>query len=128
MTEKFFIMTETKEFVAGVSENINFTEKAISEVKKIMQTENVPADYSLRVGVKGGGCSGLTYTLGFDSEIRAGDSILEYGDIKVVIDMKSNLYLNGTEVDFTDGLNGTGFTFNNPNAKRTCGCGSSFGV
>lgn len=121
-------MTESKEFVAGVSENINFTEKAIKEVKKIMEAESVPSEYALRVGVKGGGCSGLTYTLGFDSEIRPGDSILEYGDIKVVIDMKSNLYLNGTEVDFTDGLNGTGFTFNNPNAKRTCGCGSSFGV
>jgi iron-sulfur cluster assembly protein len=116
------------EFIPGVSEDINITDKAISEVKKIMGENNIPAEYGLRVGIKGGGCSGLTYTLGFDAEERPGDNIIEKDGVKVFIDMKSNLYLSGTELDFTDGLNGRGFVFNNPNAKRTCGCGSSFGV
>lgn len=120
--------TETKEFVPGVSDEINVTEKAVGEIKKIMQENNVPDGYGLRVGVKGGGCSGLTYTLGFDAESRAGDNIIEFGGVKIYIDMKSNLFLNGTEIDYTDGLNGKGFVFNNPNAKKTCGCGSSFGV
>lgn len=116
------------EFVPGVSEEINITDKAITEVKKIMEENSIPGDYGLRVGIKGGGCSGLTYTLGFDAEERPGDNIIEKDGVKVYIDMKSNLYLSGTELDFTDGLNGRGFVFNNPNAKRTCGCGSSFGV
>jgi iron-sulfur cluster assembly protein len=120
--------TQTKEFIPGVSEDINVTAKAIAEIKKIMEENNVPADYGLRVGIKGGGCSGLSYTLGFDAESRAGDNVLEIEGVKIYIDMKSNLYLSGTELDFTDGLNGRGFVFNNPNAKRTCGCGSSFGV
>jgi iron-sulfur cluster assembly protein len=120
--------TETQEFVPGVSDKINVTEKAIGEIKKIMQENNVPDDYGLRIGVKGGGCSGLTYTLGFDAESRAGDSMLEFGGVKIYVDMKSNLFLDGTEIDYTDGLNGKGFVFNNPNAKKTCGCGSSFGV
>ena len=116
------------EFIPGVSEEINITDKAISEVKKIMEENSIPGEYGLRVGIKGGGCSGLTYTLGFDGEERPGDNIIEKDGVKVYIDMKSNLYLAGTELDFTDGLNGRGFVFNNPNAKRTCGCGSSFGV
>jgi iron-sulfur cluster assembly protein len=116
------------EFIPGVSEEINITDKAIAEVKKIMEENSIPGEYGLRVGIKGGGCSGLTYTLGFDGEERPGDNIIEKDGVKVYIDMKSNLYLAGTELDFTDGLNGRGFVFNNPNAKRTCGCGSSFGV
>ncbi len=116
------------EFIPGVSEEINITDKAIAEVKKIMEENSIPSEYGLRVGIKGGGCSGLTYTLGFDGEERPGDNIIEKDGVKVYIDMKSNLYLSGTELDFTDGLNGRGFVFNNPNAKRTCGCGSSFGV
>ncbi|HEX2788523.1 MAG TPA: iron-sulfur cluster assembly accessory protein [Ignavibacteria bacterium] len=120
--------TQTKEFIPGVSDEINVTEKAVSEIKKIMQENNVPEGYGLRVGIKGGGCSGMTYTLGFDAETRTGDNILEFDGVKIYIDMKSNLYLNGTEIDYTDGLNGKGFVFNNPNAKKTCGCGSSFGV
>lgn len=120
--------TQTKEFIPGVSEDINVTSKAIAEIKKIMEENNIPADYGLRVGIKGGGCSGLSYTLGFDAESRIGDNVLEVDGVKIYIDMKSNLYLSGTELDFTDGLNGRGFVFNNPNAKRTCGCGSSFGV
>ena len=120
--------TEIKEFEAGVSEDINITDKAITEIKKIMKENEIPADYFLRVGIKGGGCSGLTYTLGFDTEERPGDNEIGKDGVRIMIDMKSFLYLSGTELDYTDGLNGKGFTFNNPNAKRTCGCGSSFGV
>ncbi len=121
-------MSETQEFIAGVSEDINITEKAISEIRKIMGENKIPEGYGLRVGVKGGGCSGLTYTLGFDPEERTGDSIIEKDGVKIFIDMKSSLYLSGTEIDFTDGLTGRGFVFNNPHAVKTCGCGGSFGV
>ncbi|MFQ5751331.1 MAG: HesB/IscA family protein [bacterium] len=107
---------------------ITLTEKAISEVKKIMQQENPVETMGLRVGVKGGGCSGLSYFLNFEKEPRPDDNVLEFEGIKVFLDPKSALYLRGTELNFSDGLNGTGFTFVNPNAQRTCGCGSSFGV
>ena len=107
---------------------IKITEKAANEVKKIMEENNVPENYGLRVGVKGGGCSGLTYTLGFDGEQKDGDTIIEYNGVKLYVDGKSLFYLSGTELDFTDGLNGKGFIFNNPNAAKTCGCGESFGV
>jgi iron-sulfur cluster assembly protein len=117
-----------KEFIPGESEEVNVTEKAIKEMKKIMLENKIPEEYGLRVGVKGGGCSGLSYTLGFDPEERIGDTVLEKDGVKIFIDMKSNLYLSGTEIDFTDGLTGRGFVFNNPKAVKTCGCGSSFGV
>ena len=93
-----------------------------------MAENNIADDYDLRIGVKGGGCSGLTYTLGFDNEQKTGDKIIERDGVKMRVDWKSILYLAGTEIDYTDGLNGKGFVFNNPNAKKTCGCGSSFGV
>ena len=121
-------VTETTEFIAGVSEDINVTDKAVKEIKKLMEENKIPEGYGLRVGVKGGGCSGLTYTLGFDPEERTGDTVLEKDSVKLFIDMKSFLYLSGTEIDFTDGLTGKGFVFNNPQAVKTCGCGSSFGV
>lgn len=104
---------------------ITVTPKATSEIKKIMAQENV-GDCAIRVGVKGGGCSGLSYFLVLDKESRPDDNILEFDGVKVYLDSKSALYLQGTELDFTDGLQGTGFTFKNPNAMRTCGCGSSF--
>ena len=107
---------------------IKITEKAASEVMKIREENNVPNKYGLRVGVKGGGCSGLTYTLGFDAEAKEGDTVIEQHDVKLFVDGKSLFYLSGTELDFTDGLNGKGFVFNNPNATKTCGCGESFGV
>lgn len=108
--------------------DIKLTEKAANEIRKIMNENSVPVSYGLRVGVKGGGCSGLTYTLGFDGEPREGDTIIEDKEIKLFIDGKSLFYLSGTELDFSDGLNGKGFVFTNPNAKKTCGCGESFGV
>ena len=117
---------KTKEFVPGVTEDVHITDKAVKEIKKIMEENNIPQNYGLRIGIKGGGCSGMTYTLGFDSESKPTDNIIERDGLNIYIDMKSFLYLTGTELDFTDGLSGKGFIFNNPNAKRTCGCGSSF--
>jgi iron-sulfur cluster assembly protein len=107
---------------------IVLTEKAVAEVKKIMEQNSIPETYGLRVGVKGGGCSGLSYTLGFDADKREGDKVLEQDGVRMFIDSKSLFYLMGTQLDFTDGLNGRGFVFNNPQAAKTCGCGSSFGV
>ena len=93
-----------------------------------MQEAGLDASHFLRVSVKGGGCSGLSYNLDFDNEEKTGDQFFEDNGIKITLDMKSFLYLAGTELDFTDGLNGKGFNFNNPNASRTCGCGESFSV
>jgi iron-sulfur cluster assembly protein len=107
---------------------ITISSKAIKEIHKIMEENNFTQDVGLRVGVKGGGCSGLTYSMGFDPESRDGDTIIEQDDIKLYVDGKSLFYLMGTELDFTSGLNGKGFVFNNPNAIKTCGCGESFGV
>jgi iron-sulfur cluster assembly protein len=107
---------------------ITITEKAAKEVATIRTENSIPENYLLRIGVKGGGCSGLSYSLGFDGDIKETDEILEIGGVKLVIDSKSLFYLGGTELDYSDGLNGRGFVFNNPNAVRTCGCGSSFGV
>src|SRR5436305_10416320 len=106
---------------------IQMTDKAVSEIKRILTTDPTANGANLRVMVVGGGCSGMSYKLGFDNQpVAASDKVFEKDGIKIVCDPKSFLYLTGTELDFTDGLNGTGFVFNNPNAKRTCGCGSSF--
>ena len=107
---------------------ISLTEKALTEIKRIMSENKVPESFGVRVGVKGGGCSGFTYTLGFDGEVKEGDTIIEDNEVKLFIDGKSLFYLSGTELDYSDGLNGKGFVFSNPNATKTCGCGESFGV
>ncbi len=112
----------------SLQNEIDITEKAIKQVRRIKEENNIPETYGLRVGVKGGGCSGLTYQLGFDGEAKDGDTVIEKDGIKVFIDGKSIFYLSGTVLDFSDGLNGKGFSFNNPNATKTCGCGESFGV
>ncbi len=106
---------------------ITVTESAKSQAIKLMTEEGLSNSF-IRVGVKGGGCSGLSYELSFDNEIKEGDQEFEDKGIKVVCDRKSFLYLMGTELDYSGGLNGKGFTFNNPNASRTCGCGESFSV
>lgn len=111
-----------------IQSEIRITDKASGEIKRIMNENKIPAGYGLRVGVKGGGCSGMTYSLGFDAETRDGDTIIDSEGVKLFIDGKSLFYLSGTELDFSDGLNGKGFVFNNPNATKTCGCGESFGV
>ncbi|HNR18425.1 MAG: iron-sulfur cluster assembly accessory protein [Bacteroidetes bacterium] len=107
---------------------ITVTEKAKEKAIELMEKDGKPVEAFIRVGVEGGGCSGLSYKLEFDTEIKEGDKVFEDKGIKIVCDRKSFLYLVGTELDFTDGLNGKGFQFHNPNASRTCGCGESFAV
>jgi iron-sulfur cluster assembly protein len=107
---------------------ISLTERAAHEVKRIVTEQKLPEATALRVGVKGGGCSGFSYTLGFDDQIGETDQVLEIDGVKVVCDPKSFLYLNGTQIDFEDNLMGRGFKFGNPNAAKTCGCGESFSV
>ena len=104
---------------------IQVTEKAAEQIKKIMDKEGL-RDHGLRVAVIGGGCSGMSYKLQFDKESTQDDKVYEQGGVRIIVDKKSSIFLNGTTLDFSDGLNGTGFTFSNPNAKSTCGCGTSF--
>ena len=106
------------------------SEKAKAKVNKLMEDAGIAnaSSYFLRVGVVGGGCSGLSYKLDFDNEQKPMDQVFEDNGVKVVTDLKSFLYLVNTELDFSDGLNGKGFYFNNPNASRSCGCGESFAV
>jgi len=108
---------------------ITLTESAKEKALKLFSESNLnPTTSFIRVGVKGGGCSGLSYVLDFDSELKPGDQEFEDKGIKIVCDKKSLLYLLGTELDHSDGLNGKGFEFRNPNAERVCGCGESFSV
>ena len=104
---------------------VKLTPKAIEMIKKAIAEEGL-TDHGLRIAVHGGGCSGLQYALDFSNESRMGDTVLNVDGLTVYIDMASAQYLNGTEIDYVTGLQGAGFKFNNPNAKRTCGCGSSF--
>jgi iron-sulfur cluster assembly protein len=106
---------------------IKVTESAKKQAIRLMEDDGKEG-YFIRVGVDGGGCSGLMYQLTFDNEQKEGDKEFEDNGIKVVVDKKSYLYLIGTTLDFSGGLNGKGFVFNNPNADRTCGCGESFAV
>ena len=107
---------------------ITVTENAKNHAFELIKAENRPSDTFIRVGVEGGGCSGLSYKLEFDNQLKEGDKMFEDKGIKIVVDRKSFLYLVGTELEYTGGLNGKGFVFNNPNASRTCGCGESFSV
>lgn len=107
---------------------ITITDKAKNKIEELMQESTMDPSHFLRVSVKGGGCSGLTYNIDFDNQEQKDDQFFEDKGIRIALDMKSFLYLAGTELDFTDGLNGKGFNFNNPNASRTCACGESFSV
>jgi len=108
---------------------ITLTENAKTKAISLFAESNLDADNSfIRVGVKGGGCSGLSYVLEFDSDLKPGDSEFTDKGIKIVCDKKSLLYLIGTELDHSDGLNGKGFEFKNPNASRVCGCGENFSL
>ncbi|RYY81929.1 MAG: iron-sulfur cluster assembly accessory protein [Chitinophagaceae bacterium] len=109
---------------------IYVSDKAREKVRQLMTDAGVADDpsYFLRVGVVGGGCSGLSYKLDFDNEQKPMDQVFEDNGVKVVTDLKSFLYLVNTMLEFSDGLNGKGFYFDNPNASRTCGCGESFAV
>ena len=108
---------------------IKVSEEAKKKISALMSEEgfNVEADY-VRVGVKSGGCSGLSYELKFDKAQSEGDKLFEDNDVKIVVDKRSVLYLAGTILEYSGGLNGKGFVFNNPNAQRTCGCGESFSL
>ncbi len=106
---------------------LKFTAGALAEIKTLIYEKEVPADHALRVGVKGGGCSGMSYILGFDV-IKDTDDVYEVEGIKMVMNKAHGLYLAGMEVDYVSGLDNRGFVFNNPNASSTCGCGTSFAV
>ena len=107
---------------------ITVSENAKEYIERLMKDQNDTSNAFVRVGVKGGGCSGLEYQLTFDTEMKQGDEVYEDKGIKVVVDFKSLLYLYGTELDYSGGLNGKGLTFKNPNATKTCSCGESFSV
>lgn len=107
---------------------ITISEKAKKRITELKAESAYTDDYFLRVGVESGGCSGLSYKLGFDNVVKDGDEVMDDNGVRLVTDKRSVLYLFGTELDFSDGLNGKGFTFNNPNASRTCSCGESFAV
>ncbi|MFN0204324.1 MAG: HesB/IscA family protein [Bacteroidia bacterium] len=107
---------------------ITVTDTAKQHILHLRKEGGYAESHALRVSVEGGGCSGLAYKLNFDNEAQAGDQTIEYNEIKLVVNMKSLLYLVGTELDFTGGLKGEGFHFKNPNASRTCACGESFSV
>ncbi len=116
-------MNTTKDTV--VAQPINLTEGAITHLKRIIIEQNVPEDHGLRIGVKGGGCSGFSYLLGFDVQ-KEKDDTFDIGGIKVLMEKSHGIYLLGMEIDWVEGLNNRGFSFNNPNASDTCGCGTSF--
>lgn len=107
---------------------ISVTDKAKERIAEIRTEEGHTPKHNVRVAVKGGGCSGLMYDLLFDEKLEDSDQVFEDKGVKVIVDKKSLLYLVGTTLDFTDGLNGKGFQFVNPNASRTCGCGESFSI
>ncbi len=105
---------------------VQLTERAAQEVLSIIKQQNLPENTYLRVGVKGGGCSGFSYSLDLTDSVGENDETFEQHGVKLICDSKSYLYLNGVAVDFKDEVMGRGFVFNNPNATHTCGCGSSF--
>jgi len=104
---------------------IKLTKGAVEQLEQIRKNQNIPESHGLRVGVKGGGCSGFSYILGFDEQ-KENDQTFEVNGLKVMMQKSHGLYLLGMEIDFVDGLNNRGFSFSNPNADETCGCGTSF--
>lgn len=112
----------------GVELGVTISELAAKKIRQFATKQGIQENIGVRVAVKGGGCSGLTYDLEITDEERDTDKVVEQHGIKVMIDKKSYIFLVGTELEFSDGLNGKGFVFTNPNAKKTCGCGTSFSV
>ena len=107
---------------------VSLSESAANEVKKIITDQSLPEETVLRVGVQGGGCSGFSYSLNFDTSVSEKDRVAEFFGVKLAVEKKFDPYLDGTVVDFHDGLEKRGFVFNNPNVAKSCGCGSSFQV
>ena len=115
--------------MTATDNSITVTDKAKARIRQLMEEAGqTDPSYFLRVSVVGGGCSGLSYKMDFDNELKSADQVFDNEDLKIVTDLKSFLYLVNTELDFSDGLNGKGFYFHNPNASRTCACGESFAV
>ena len=112
----------------GIELGVAISEKAAEKIKYFAARDGFTGNVGVRVAVKGGGCSGLTYDLDITDEELPTDKVVEQHGVKVMVDKKSYIYLVGTELEFSDGLNGKGFLFSNPNAKKTCGCGTSFSV
>ena len=112
----------------GVELGVTISELAADKIKYFAGKEGISENVGVRVAVKGGGCSGLTYDLQITDKELESDKIVEQHGVKVMVDKKSYIFLVGTELEFSDGLNGKGFVFANPNAKKTCGCGTSFSV
>ena len=112
----------------GVELGVQISEKAAEKIKHFAARDGIEGSVGVRVAVKGGGCSGLTYDLAITGEELDTDKVVEQHGVKVMVDKKSYIFLVGTELEFSDGLNGKGFIFANPNAKKTCGCGTSFSV
>ena len=110
---------------ADAPDLVSFTARAVEMVLAAIQQENLQG-HGIRIGVAGGGCSGFQYTMDFEQETRDGDVVLDQGGLKLYVDPMSAMYLQGVTVDYVQGLQGAGFKFHNPNAKNTCGCGSSF--
>jgi iron-sulfur cluster assembly accessory protein len=106
---------------------VTVTPVATDKVKEIMSQQN-PAPTALRVAVVGGGCSGFSYHMAFETQVNESDNVYEYNGLKVLVDQMSEMYLEGVEIDYIETIEGAGFKFNNPNVKSTCGCGSSFSV
>ena len=106
--------------------SIQLTPKAVETALKIKADQKISQEQALRITVVGGGCSGLSYQMSFGSVDEANDKVFNFGDLKVAVDNRSYLLLNGLTVDYHDGLDGKGFSFENPNAEKTCGCGTSF--
>ncbi|MBX7163626.1 MAG: iron-sulfur cluster assembly accessory protein [Saprospiraceae bacterium] len=104
---------------------IKISDLAVQQLRRIRTEQQVPGEYGLRVGVKGGGCSGFSYMLGFDLE-KESDQVFDIDGMKILMERSHGLYLAGMEIDWVEGLNNRGFSFNNPNAKSSCGCGQSF--
>ncbi len=109
------------------TELVHITDKALQQIRSLRTDDQATSGQGLRLAVTGGGCSGLSYKIEFSAP-KEKDNVLTYGDVKVLIDPKSSIYLKGIVLDYQDGLNGKGFVFENPNAKNTCGCGESFSV
>lgn len=119
ITHNYQLITQKMVFVA---------DSAKEKISEILKTEHLSNDHFVRVSVVSGGCSGLSYKMDFDNQSKPNDQVFEHNGVKVVTDLKSFLYLFNTTLEFSGGLNGKGFVFNNPNAARTCGCGESFAV
>lgn len=107
---------------------VHVSPRAAQEIRRIIEEQKMPDGVGVRIGVKGGGCSGFTYVMAFEEAPREGDNVFEHHGTRIFVDPKSLLFLAGTTLDFQEGLMGRGFVFSNPKAKRTCGCGSSFSI